>query len=178
MAKYKTLVNFSYKNLGPREIANYYNDTDSSIRFFYSTRAATKFFGYTGDEATAEMESRVAELDATCTFTLLADLEATFKIDYLQRCYQRKRDPISKSFRQTYKQKGASISLGRDLLPIWRSYRPELKFLIGTILGAFNYRDWIAHGRYWTPGLGQKYDFLTVFQIDLAARSNFSFISN
>ena len=178
MARYKTLVNFSYENLGPTAIANYYNDTDSSIRFFYTTQSATKFFGYTGEEAIAEMESRVAELDATCTFTLLADLEATFKIDYLQRCYQKKKDPISKSFRRIYKQKGASISLGRDILPIWRICRPELRYLIGTILGAFNYRDWIAHGRYWTPALGQKYDFLTVFQIDLAARSHFTFMSN
>lgn len=176
MVRYRSLVNFSYRNLGPAEIANYFNDTDSAIRQYYTTRSARKFFAYTLTEAVEEMEARVAELDATCTFTLLADLEATFKIDYLQRCYMKKKDRISKNFRKTYAEKKASVSLDRDLLPIWRDHHPKLKGIIGAINGAFNYRDWIAHGRYWTPSLGQRYDFVTVFQIDEAVRRHFPFI--
>jgi hypothetical protein len=177
MPKYKTLVDFSFDNPGSTEIANYYNDTDTSLRVYYNDRSATKFFGYTPEETQAELERRLAELDATCAFTLLADLEATFKIDYLQRCYKKKKEPISRAFRDFYEEVGSSISLGRQILPAWKEHHPEFKGIIGTINSAINYRDWIAHGRYWTPSLGRRYDFVTVYQIYTEAEATFPFMS-
>ncbi len=177
MAKYKTLVDFSSSNPGSTEIANYYNDTDSSLRFYYTTQTAAKFFGYAPEEIQSELEARIAELDATCAFTLLADLEATFKIDYLQRCYKKKKEPISRAFRDFYDEVGSSISLNRQILPAWKEHHPEFKAVIGAINAAINYRDWMAHGRYWTPSLGRKYDFVTVYQIYTEAEANFPFLS-
>lgn len=37
------------------------------------------------------------------------------------------------------------------------------KALLGELAGAFRYRHWLAHGRYWQPKLGRKYDYLSVF---------------
>lgn len=123
MAKYKTLVDFSSSNPGSTEIANYYNDTDSSLRFYYTTQTAAKFFGYAPEEIQSELEARIAELDATCAFTLLADLEATFKIDYLQRCYKKRKNlfrerseismmKLARLFRST----GRSFQHGRSII--------------------------------------------------------------
>ena len=37
--------------------------------------------------------------------------------------------------------------------------------LIGDLRGAFRFRHWLAHGRYWNPKLGQKYDFVSVYSL-------------
>jgi hypothetical protein len=44
--------------------------------------------------------------------------------------------------------------------------------IIGDLRGAFRFRHWLAHGRYWTPKLGRRYDFDDVFALaDLTLRS-------
>jgi len=30
---------------------------------------------------------------------------------------------------------------------------------------AFKFRHWIAHGRYWKPKIGKKYDFNEIFKL-------------
>jgi hypothetical protein len=35
--------------------------------------------------------------------------------------------------------------------------------LIGELRSAFKFRNWLAHGRYWTPKLGRNYDFESLY---------------
>ena len=74
----------------------------------------------------------------------------------------RLKDPVSREFRKTYKtQKGRGklkIRLAEDILDIWAAHFPTTKGRIGTFKGALKFRLWLAHGRYWIPKFGRKYD--------------------
>lgn len=37
--------------------------------------------------------------------------------------------------------------------------------IIGDVKRAFKYRHWLAHGRYWTPKLGQGYNYAAVYGV-------------
>ena len=44
--------------------------------------------------------------------SILAALEAAFRMDFLQRCYKRQKDSLSRSFRTLYQNKGQHVLLG------------------------------------------------------------------
>jgi len=37
--------------------------------------------------------------------------------------------------------------------------------MIGELRGAFKFRHWLAHGSYWPPKLGRRYDFTFVYSL-------------
>ena len=47
---------------------------------------------------------------------------------------------------------------------------PAPSRLIGDVRGAFKFRHWVAHGRYWVAKLGRKYDFAYVHLLASAFR--------
>jgi hypothetical protein len=47
--------------------------------------------------------------------------------------------------------------------------------VIGDLKGAFKYRHWLAHGRYWEPKLGQKYDYYSVYILAESIFGSFPF---
>ena len=72
-----------------------------------------------------ELGERMAELDRNTTMSLLGAVEAAFRIDYLQRCYREKKDPVSRRFRGIYKKKGTRALLEDDIFEVWRATQPE-----------------------------------------------------
>jgi hypothetical protein len=100
--------------------------------------------------------------------SLIAATEAVIRVDFLRRVYQRKKDPLSRRFRQLYAAPKALDSRRirlRDILEVWASEFPASIPAIGDFLGALGYRDWLAHGRYWVPKLGRRYFPLIVQKI-------------
>jgi hypothetical protein len=98
-------------------------------------------------------------------------VEAAFRIDYLQRCYRRGKDPVSRAFRNIYKVKQKRASLEDEIFTAWVKNSSGTRSIIGDLRGAFKFRHWLAHGRYWTPKFN-RYDFNSVFALaDLTLRS-------
>ncbi len=159
-------INFSFKNVDLREYALNYEDMEKSLRFYFgaaAVMASARFVGYTSVEVLRQLDDRLEELDKTAAMTVLAALEAAFRIDYLQRCYGRKKDPVSRAFREIYKKKMARPSLEDDILVTWRETTSGATEILSALKGAFKFRHWIAHGRYWEPKLGQQYDYVTIY---------------
>ena len=94
-------------------------------------------------------------------------------IQYLQRVYKRDKDPLSKSFRDLYREKENRARLDEDILELWKNHHPELKGVIGDFKGALKLRHWLAHGRYWLPRLGRLYDAYSVYIISDNIMNNF-----
>jgi hypothetical protein len=92
-------------------------------------------------------------------------MEAIFRIDYEQRCYLKKKDPLSRAFRDLHKHRRSNVSLEEEIFDLWKEYTNGAKQLISELKGAFKYRHWLAHGRYWTPKLGRKYDFVSLYAL-------------
>ena len=105
------------------------------------------------------------ENERNSSMNILAALEAAFRIDFIQRSQARKRDGLSRVLRRLYTKEGARVSLEDDILPRWKQEYPELRSIVSELIGAFKYRHWLAHGRYWTPRLGRRYDYQEVYAL-------------
>ncbi|WP_215900700.1 hypothetical protein, partial [Acinetobacter sp. TUM15064] len=104
-------------------------------------------------------------LDRMSALEILAFLEARFRIDYLIRCQNKKKDLLSRNLRQIYKVKGNRASLTDDILKEWKVVNSNHKILLDSFKNALDYRNWLAHGRYWEPKKTshvKKYDYLSV----------------
>jgi len=160
-------VSFSKQNLALDDIDDYFQNIESSTRLYFSTSNpnATELFARK-TEAEIEDELRVVseENERLVVLNLLAAIEAAFRIDYLQRCYKRKKDILSLALRSIHDSKGTSASLEDDIFTAWKE-NTESGYIISELRGAFKYRHWLAHGRYWEPKLGKKYDYFSVFTL-------------
>ena len=168
-------LSFSGDQLALAEIAAHHRDLESSLRLYFSLGSAShqaRFVGYTAAELANELGQRLDEADLSSCLTVLASLEAAFRIDYLQRCYKRGKDAVSRAFRDIYKHKGQHVSLEDEIFHIWASHASGARPIIGDLRSVFRFRHWLAHGRYWTPKLGRRYEFDDVFAIaDLTMQS-------
>lgn len=161
------------------DIAIYYSDTETSLRLYFSKenpKFEQRFSGYTVEELASELNDRIDELGRTASLSLLATLEASFRMDYSHRCRKRKKDPLSRVLRDIYKAKGNKASLEEDILDAWKENTRGATKYIGDLKGAYKYRHWLAHGRYWTPKMGRAdYDYTTIYQLAEIILNNFPF---
>lgn len=161
-------VSFSSENLSLLNIADYYGDSEKALRLFFSPKNPAytlRFNGYTRNEVEGELKLRLQELDKAVSLSILSALEALLRVDYLTRCYKKKRDPLSRKMRNIYKSKGVRASLERDILRLWKEICPEYKGFISEVITAFDYRNWLAHGRYCEPKLGRNFDYSSLYDL-------------
>jgi hypothetical protein len=95
-------ITFSGLHVELTEIAVHHEDLGASLRLYFSAAAPTftvRFIGYSNPEVAEELGERLSESELTSSLAVLASLEAAFRVDYLQRCYQRGKDPVSRAFR-------------------------------------------------------------------------------
>jgi len=128
-----------------------------------------RLLGMDLDEMNAHFDGALEEVDAQASLFLLAATEATVRVDFLERVYERRRDPVSRIFRDVYKSRcdhnKVMVRLEEDILDIWGEQLPDSMSHVSSLKGALKYRHWLAHGRYWVPKLGQRYDPSGLVQI-------------
>ena len=148
------------------EVAEYHNDVVASLRYFSKTSpsfVSTRYFGRPLGDVLA---ARIEETDLRSGFFVLAALEAAFRIDYLYRCQRKMKDDLSRAFRVIYKDREENASLDKHIFETWKekSSAPGPR-LIGELRGAFNFRHYVAPGRYKEPKLGRRYDFNFIYSL-------------
>jgi len=161
------------------EIAAHHAILEEAILLYYSRenpRFEELFVFDTAQEVREKRDATLHEARAASAMTLLASIEASFRVDYLQRYYGKKRDNLSRAFRDLYKEKQQRVSLTEDILRRWREHSDVTALLVGDIRSAFRYRDWLAHGRYWVAKLGRQYDFETVYDLGRDVETAFPFL--
>ncbi len=165
----KTTFTNAHSTIG--DIEGYYVDSESALNSFYSVdlglgEIPAKFFGYAAQEVFDELKERKETLDRMCSLELLAAIEARIKIDYLVRGQNKLRDQFSKKIRVVYDSKETKASLKGDIISVWRSEFPEHKTRLDNFCLALDYRNWLAHGRYWQSTKAPhiyKYDYLSIY---------------
>lgn len=173
-------VSFSGENLSLEDAADFYRDTESALKQYYSSASPTfefRFIGYSEHAVEAELTLRLAELDLNCTLTILAALEARFRIDYEIRRLRRKKDMVSSGFRTLYARRGRRASLDEDILGVWQNSITGNETVIGDLRSAFKFRHWMAHGRYWTPKFGRRLDYLAAYALAERTLASFPLLS-
>lgn len=173
-------VPFSRLNLDIAAITAHHEDVDRSLRDSFlptSPFVASRYASDTFAEVGARLAQRLVENETSSVMSLLASLEADFRIDYLERGYQRLKDRLSRRFRELHKLKGARVSLEEEIFGAWKDKTTVPGDLIAELRSAFRYRHWIAHGRYWVPKLGRKYDYFAVNNLAQLVRASFPFVA-
>ena len=179
MARVKERIAFSGSIQALDEIDAHFEDVSSSLKLFFNPIAPNfeeRFKGYQRSEVNTELQIRLAETDTASGFSLLASLEASFRTDFYLRISAKRKDLLSKAFFTLYQSKGLRVSLEEEVLEAWKLYGNANKQLIGELRGAFKFRHWLAHGRYWTPKLGQRFDYNSLYVLAERVLAAFAFV--
>ncbi len=175
-----TKVAFSQEHSSIDDVEEYYVDSTASLDNFFNFATATvsfpaRFIGYTKSDLDDELKSRKDTLDRMCSFEVMAAIEARFRVDYLTRCQEKKKDSLSKKLREIYKRRANKANFVDDILAAWKEEHPEHKARLDKFGKALDFRHWLAHGRYWqsktSPHIYQ-YDYLGVYLLAVDLLSN------
>ncbi|MNV02604.1 hypothetical protein D3C71_928430 [compost metagenome] len=157
-------VRFSQQHSKIEDIEKFYFYSEQSLIPYFSEKNSY-FTGFSISELDEELKQHKLVLDRMNALEILALLEARFRIDYLIRCQERKKDDFSRALREVYKQRENKASLTDDILKLWKEFYPQHKTIFDSFQKALDYRNWLAHGRYWEPKKSphiSKYDYLTI----------------
>ena len=83
------------------QIAAHHAILEEAIFLYYSPdnpRCGELFVFATANEVRTKPDATLHEARAASAMTLLASIEASFRVDYLQRNYAKKRDDLSRAF--------------------------------------------------------------------------------
>jgi hypothetical protein len=144
------------------EIAAYHNDVIDSLDLYFSPSSqgfTTRFWYRPLDDVIRTWKSRHVETNIRSALTVMTSLEAYFRADFDLRCRRRLKDDLSVHFRQIERERRSSRVPLDDILEGWKRHGNVPQRAISYLRGAFKFRHWVAHGRYWPPKLGHPYDF-------------------
>jgi hypothetical protein len=151
--------------------AQYHYDVVDSIRRHFSPElpfSLPRIQTFSGPRVAVRPADYIWETELRSSLAILTSIEAAFHLDYQYRSHQNgPKDDLSKAFRTIRKssKKSARLDLDPELFDAWSQHASGVRPLIGELRGAFKYRHWLAHGRYWTPQLGRKYDFEFLYRL-------------
>jgi hypothetical protein len=141
---------------------------EQATRDYFSHRSAAfcaQFATASAAEIAEALAQTLREIERTSILSLLAAIEAAFRVDYFERVYLKRKDPVSRACRALHARKAQAVKLDEDLLTLWLHHGQAAKGFIADLRSAFHVRHWLAHGRYWSPRLGRYDDFDTVYTL-------------
>ena len=120
----------------------------------------SRFAGLTRSEVAEFFDEQKDQLNLVTMLEFLSTAEAILRLDFETRVAARKKDSLSRRYRQIESDRD-KVRLDEDLLDAMA----EEGVNVSDFRGALRLRHWLAHGRYWAPKLGQSYTPQVVFDI-------------
>ncbi len=113
----------------------------------------------------AEIEKLFDEADKQASLFIIAAAEAAIRVDFENRVMNRKpKDSVTRAFRRMASRTRRRIRL-EDILDVWAEEIASAKADVSQLKGALGFRHWLAHGRWWVPKLGHRYDPAGLFLV-------------
>ncbi|MBZ0255233.1 hypothetical protein K8I31_04180 [bacterium] len=160
-------IPLSNQHLDIKRVDERFNDAKQALRKYFDEVLIQdrKYIGFTKHELYEEREKRIREQEEFVSLSILAAIEARFRIDYEIRISKRLKDPLSKEFRGLAKSVGNYPRFEKDILSIWRRVgNTAASKLFTDLKKAFQYRHWLAHGRYWNLK-SSNYDYHQIYSL-------------
>lgn len=177
MARVGSLV-FSYEHLPLEKISKQYSSVENSIELYFSPgnpRFSQIFAFYSPQEIHDERNTCLSEHGLGTSMTVLAAVEAAFRIDFELRCQSTNDDPISNHLRMIRRGRTQHlISFTEDILNGWEQEFPSGRQTIPAMREAYKFRNWLAHGRYWIPNI-EKFEYGDLYALAEEVFSIFPF---
>jgi hypothetical protein len=108
------------------------------------------FRDWTVDKIRKNFERLNDELICWAILNFIATTEAIVRRDYLRRVRENKKQPLSRIYKELYRNKGKAVRLKDDLLLNWPKVTPSCKTVVNRFISEIlPIRNWIAHGRYY-----------------------------
>lgn len=162
------VILFSDEHLALEEISRQHTNVENSVTLYFSNdnpRFAEIFSHYSPGELLEERNGCLVEHGLSASMTVLAAVEAAFRIDFELRCRNTSSDPISNGLRMMRRERVQhSISFTQEILHTWERVFPRGSDAISAMREAFQFRNWLAHGRYWEPDT-DKIDYGDVYAL-------------
>ena len=112
-----------------------------------------------------EIERLLDEADKQASLFIIAAAEAAIRVDFENRVMSKKpKDSVTKAFRRMATRKGQRVRL-EDILDVWSQEIASTRTDVSQFKGALGFRHWLAHGRWWAPKLGHRYDPAGLFLV-------------
>ncbi len=171
---------FSGEHLELADITQHHTDLENALKLYFSENNKNfqaRFSEYTPQELSQELSKRTDELSYSSVFSLLSAIEAAFRIDCQQRILKKKNDPLSNMFYKKYSKKNQDKFGIKKIFSDWKKHTQDKNklSLITVLENAFDYRNWLAHGRYWSRQPNQKkYSYADTYKIAETVFNNFS----
>lgn len=142
----------------------YKKDAEEGLSLLFSQAEHYKRFALmTSKEIQQLFLDRLNELELQAILSLMTSLEAIFQLDFHDRIEKRYKDPLSRHFRENYKNP-KRISFEKDIITGWENVYPGTKRYFQKIRVILRYRHWLAHGRYWLINK-QKTNFEELYEL-------------
>lgn len=158
-----------------RQIAGHHKVVKDAIYLYYSPENPD-FSQRCASDPDKEHET-LQEVNTTFTMSLFGAIEASFRVDYYQRTgrEQPMDDPVSHALLNLKKKKGGRFVSFQEIRKAWKDHHSNVLSdpdLWDDIHKAFEYRNWLAHGRCLPFEQNQrrqedrkKYDFDTIYYL-------------
>ena len=124
----------------------------------------SQFIGLTRGEVEEFFDAQRGHLELLTMFDLLATTGAILRREFKDRVAARRKDGLSRRFREIHKASGDKLRLDEDILAAMQG-EGVAPNVIAAFRGALKLRHWLAHGRHWHPKLGRVYAPGDVFDI-------------
>ena len=147
------------------DIADYYYKTHRAIALFFSSDNPSyeqEFVGRSESDIISQKKDHLSQLEESSVLCLLACCEAHLKYDLSIR--RKRKDLISKELKNTFKNQQYRYIKFEELLKFWNRRISRSVANVNKLLESVNYRNWLAHGKYWRFPLN-KYDFTDLYGV-------------
>lgn len=134
------------------KVAEYYDNTREAIENYYNPDGINPaLVGKSRKEVRSIREELLRELSIDCGMMLMSAVEASFRSDFVLRCRKSKKEQIDIDFKKVLG--GVSelyrVRIKEDLIDRWSKEFPSDKHCFSMLKNRLDYRNWVAHGRYW-----------------------------
>ena len=107
------------------------------------------------EQAKQQMKENAQELNLISCFQLISAAEGRLKYDFQLKVENSLKSNLCKDFRTIFnnKEKNMKYIDIQSILDIWKKHYPSpiITKYIGSFKELVNFRNWIAHGRFWRP---------------------------
>ena len=134
------------------EVATYYDSTLAAIDEYYNpTGTNPALIGLSKKEVKTKREKLLRELSIECGMMLMSAVEAAFRTDFVLRCRKSRKEQIDYDFKRVLEgvKELYHVRIREDLIDRWAKEYPADKHCFSLLKNRLDYRNWVAHGRYW-----------------------------
>ena len=177
------IVNFNPDKPNPDNIQKVYEECTKGIEIKFDPHRNPSYIAdfafYSKKEIEREKSKMLEEVSLRSAFFLLAYIENLFRTDFVIRVESHKKgytDVLTKAYKKIYNPavRPYSYSLTDTIFKSWRQYvngKPnskEMQDILRNLPQFFDFRNWLAHGRYWVfkeSNYLKKYNYLEIREL-------------